>query len=200
MTDVARREATAGSHIGSRTDDKAGTPDRKPLEALKAGAETDSTTTGVHSRGNRTTGPDVARSSQSSSTRSRSRFRDDRRPFHRKPDHRIGSRSKLQQEPKPTPRCRTSLDTDSTKPARRGIWNRRRWKLSKQHQQQERRRWTGTEARSASCIQAGSALGPYSQNQNHQGEGNPEEHSQPIGHGPEVNKGQDAQIEANRRI
>lgn len=42
MTDVARREATAGSHIGSCTDDKAGTqrkPDRQieaALEALKA--------------------------------------------------------------------------------------------------------------------------------------------------------------------
>lgn len=81
MTDVARREATAGSHIGSRTDDNAGTlrnPDRKPLEALKAAAraEADAAMTDVHSRGSRTTGSEADRSSQGS-TRNRSRCRND---------------------------------------------------------------------------------------------------------------------------
>lgn len=110
MTDVAsrRREATAGSHIGSRAD-KASTPDRKPLEALKAaaaapGTDAESAMTDVPCAGSRI--GRSARSSQSSSTRSQSRFRDE--GLQRKPDHRIGNRSKpsrqQHQEPKPFPR------------------------------------------------------------------------------------------------
>lgn len=110
MTDVAsrRREATAGSHIGSRAD-KASTPDRKPLEALKAaaaapGTDAESAMTDVPCAGSRI--GQSARSSQSSSTRSQSRFRDE--GLQRKPNHRIGNCSKpsrqQHQDPKPFPR------------------------------------------------------------------------------------------------
>lgn len=143
MTDVAsrRREATASSHIGSRAD-KASTPDRKPLEALKAaaapGADAESAMTDVpcagsridgalealkaaapgakavsamkDSRGSRITGSETARNPRGSSTRSRSHFRADGRPFQRKPDHRIGRSARSSQGS-----CRSGSENDSAR-------------------------------------------------------------------------------------
>lgn len=102
MTDVAsrRREATAGSHIGSRAD-KASTPDRKPLEALKAaaaapGTDAESAMTDVPCAGSR-----IGRSARSSQGSSRSgsendsartvvaRHRLDRAGTQRKPDRKV---------------------------------------------------------------------------------------------------------------
>lgn len=101
MTDVAsRREATAGSHIGSRAD-KASTPDRKPLEALKAaaaapGTDAESAMTDVPCAGSR-----IGRSARSSQGSSRSgsendsartdvaRHRHDRAGTQRKPDRKV---------------------------------------------------------------------------------------------------------------
>lgn len=101
MTDVAsRREATAGSHIGSRAD-KASTPDRKPLEALKAaaaapGADAESAMTDVPCAGSR-----IGRSARSSQGSCRSgsendsartvvaRHRLDRAGTQRKPDRKV---------------------------------------------------------------------------------------------------------------
>lgn len=101
MTDVARRrEATAGSHIGSRAD-KASTPDRKPLEALKAaaaapGPDAESAMTDVPCAGSR-----IGRSARSSQGSSRSgsendsamtdvaRHRLDKAGTQRKPDRKV---------------------------------------------------------------------------------------------------------------
>lgn len=73
---------------------------------------------------------------------------------------------------------------------------RRIGRRSKHSKQQQGRSGAGLEqkleARSAIWAQAGSALGPCGQNQNRQGKGNPEEHSQLIGHEPKVNKEQGA--------
>lgn len=226
MTDVARRrEATAGSRIGSRAD-KASTPDRKPLEALKAaaaapGPDAESAMTDVPCAGSRI--GRSARSSQSSSTRSQSRFRDE--GLQRKPDHRIGNRSKpsrqQHQEPKPFPRWRTSLPEEAGSPdwtersklsRQQPVWIRKRFRkdgrCSPPTRQGRHAKEAGSEgagsSQSSSRSEGGagqerkleaqavhSAHGPCDQNRR-QGKGNPEEHSQPIGYGPEADKGQGA--------
>lgn len=164
MTDVAsrRREATAGSHIGSRAD-KASTPDRKPLEALKAaaaapGTDAESAMTDVPCAGSR-----IGRSARSSQGSSRSGSEND---FART----VVARHRLD-------RAGTQKEAGSE-----GAGSSQSSSRSEGGAGQERK----LEAQAVH-----SAHGPCDQNRR-QGEGNPEEHSQPIGYGPEADKGQGA--------
>lgn len=159
MTDVARRrEATAGSHIGSRAD-KASTPDRKPLEALKAAAAA-------------APGPD------------------DERPLRRKPDR--TERSKLSRQLPVWIRKRFRKDGRCSPPTRQGRHAKDAGSEGAGSSQSSSRSEGGAgQERKLEAQAVHSAHGPCDQNRR-QGKGNPEEHSQPIGYGPEADKGQGA--------